>query len=92
MGFYTFRWNSHILCSRVFLGNGWQKLRFWAMFFDQIIRLEEMRSVKKEYVAFRDPQQTQAACRCSICGREVYGPEGICIYCQAYGDDPEGNQ
>ena len=48
--------------------------------------------LRKEYVPFRDPQDSGPASRCPVCGREVYGPAGGCLYCQAYGDDPEGNQ
>lgn len=48
--------------------------------------------MKKEYVPFRDPQQDPPAGLCPVCGREVYGPAGECIYCQAYGDDAEADQ
>lgn len=37
------------------------------------------------YVPFRDPQQTEPAERCGICGREVYAPGGECLYCRVYG-------
>lgn len=40
---------------------------------------------QKDYVPFRDPQQDGPESRCPVCGREVYGPEGECLYCQAYG-------
>ena len=42
---------------------------------------------KKDYVPFRDPQDRAAVTRCETCGREVYGPEGVCLYCLAYEDD-----
>ena len=48
--------------------------------------------MKKEYVPFRDPQEQGPVFRCPVCGREVYGLAGVCIYCQAYGDDAEANQ
>lgn len=41
--------------------------------------------MKKDYVPFRDPQQAPAVKRCPVCGREVYGPAGECLYCQVYG-------
>ena len=46
----------------------------------------------KEYVPFRDPQRENAVGCCPVCGREVYGPAGECIYCQAYGDDAPADQ
>lgn len=48
--------------------------------------------MKKEYVPFRDSQCSPAVMRCPVCGREVYGQAGLCLYCQAYGDDPETDQ
>ena len=48
--------------------------------------------MKKEYVPFRDPQQVMPRSRCRVCGREVYGPDGMCVYCQVYGDDAEADQ
>lgn len=41
--------------------------------------------METKYVPFRDPQQVRPVKRCGRCGREVYGPAGECLYCQAYG-------
>lgn len=33
---------------------------------------------------FHDSQQEKPAGACPVCGREVYGSEGECLYCQTY--------
>ena len=39
---------------------------------------------RKEYGSLQDPQQAEPVERCPRCGREVYGSEGGCLYCQTY--------
>ena len=36
---------------------------------------------QRELLPMRDPQQQARWRPCPVCGREIYGPEGICIYC-----------
>lgn len=62
--------------------------------FDEAFRLFQKgrMSMNKAYVPFRDPQAAIPPGRCPVCGREVYGQAGECLYCQRYGSDPQGNQ
>ena len=41
--------------------------------------------MKNDYVPFQDPQQKKPAFLCPVCGREVYGAGGQCLYCAVYG-------
>lgn len=48
--------------------------------------------MNKAYVPFRDPQTAIPPGRCPVCGREVYGQTGVCLYCQCYGSDTQADQ
>lgn len=45
--------------------------------------------MQKDYVPFRDAQQAPAIGYCPVCGRERYARDGLCLYCQRYGNDPQ---
>ena len=38
-----------------------------------------------QYIPFQDPQAKPPVRFCGICGREVYAPEGLCLYCAVHG-------
>lgn len=53
--------------------------------FDYIRRGMMCVKERNVYVPFRDPQQQRPSAFCPVCGREVYGAGGECLYCLAHG-------
>lgn len=40
--------------------------------------------MEQELMPFRDSQDIMVYDRCPVCGRELYGPEDVCGYCQRF--------
>lgn len=60
------------------------KIRRIMLFVPQIAK--EMIHMEQEYglLPFRDPQQRTLPRTCPVCGREIYGVGGQCIYCARF--------
>ncbi len=41
--------------------------------------------MNEELLPFEDIQARKPTAYCPVCGREIYGQEGQCIYCQRFG-------